>query len=207
MLSLYVDAKSHTRTNTDMKSRLLVVSVLSLLILVSCGIPKQVISSSTSDSSKVQNTFFGASFGDSDETKVLKIMKTNGIGSMWGGKNGEIVFRHVYFAEQTWDIAMVSFADKQFCGINFCKRFDTKEEALEMLGKMNELLGKKYHLKKETFDGKYEDSYMYADAEGDYVFSSILFTENVESGQWTYTIGYRWHLAASIKEQAVLNEL
>lgn len=156
----------------------------------------------------VQSTFFGASFGDKDETYVMNKMSRNDIGHGWHTINREShIIQNVHFAGKDWYAAFIQFTDHQFSLITFTDRFSDEEDAVEELNEMRELLGEKYDLRKDTLGGEYKHFYIYTDAIGNMVYIFVTKMSDLESRPWVCNITYSWHKAPQIAKEKVLGEI
>lgn len=191
-----------------MNKRSYFIIMLSAILFCACGTQKKGLTSSTmSNLSNVQTSFFGAKFGTRGETKVMEKMGKNGLGVWRSVDKGQYAARDVSFAGKTWYATHVNFDDTKFSRISFIERFNTKGDALNFMDEMLELLRKKYPLLKESLNGKYENLYLYIDASGNSVFISVLFLDDTIVAPWTCSVTYSWSNGISIREQKTLNEI
>ncbi len=184
------------------------------LVVSSCGIQKQVVSSKTTnsyvdntdDNIRVQHTFFGAKFGDKGQYEVKNTMTSNGIGYLWKslGKNQWGIFS-VEFASEIWTLAGVAFIDNRFSTIMFIKQEEDKEKSQVFFTKMYELLSNKYPLKKDLHRSHNENFYLYVDDDLNLVGINHEFSEDMNS--WVVTLMYSWGKSDGIKHSKAIKEI
>ena len=188
-----------------MKSRITALLLIATLFLTSCG--AQRAAKSNDNLPKVQTSFFGAKFGEKGESVIKNRMSFNGVGDHWrAGNKGRWAMLDVFFAGEEWDIMIVDFVDERFSRIGFADRYNTEAEAIKRLNELRELFEKKYPLKKESFDGQYDNNYIYNDSDGNMI-SIVIWRIEDSNKPWVCNVIYTWGKASMIAERKALNEI
>ena len=187
-----------------MKTRIAVcLALVALLFFHACGIVSTVADQGT----RVQTTFFGATFGDKNEYSVRDKMQENGIGYGWKfvDRNTWGV-NYVTFAGYDWQNTLVRFTDNRFSSISFADTFSSEADALKRLDELKELLQKKYKLQKWT-NSTDEQVFYYKDLIGNMVFVTASKLKTKDSNLWTCGINYSWYKAPKVAEEKIMGEI
>ena len=189
-----------------MKSNITALFMIATLCLTACGAQRAI--SPNDNSPKVQTTFFGAKFGEKGESVIKNRMSFNKAGDYWhAGEKGQWIMNDVSFAGNEWDVMFVYFIGERFSRISFANRYSTKAEAMKQFDKLHELFSNKYPLRKETFNGKYENLYNYIDSSGNMVSITVLYMDEANYNPWLCYILYTWGKGVRLAQKEALNEI
>ena len=189
-----------------MKSRISTLLIIATLFLTACGAQRAV--RPNDNSPKVQTSFFGAKFGEKGESVIKNRMSYNKAGEYWhAGNKGQWIMQKVSFAGREWDVMIIDFVDERFSGIVFTDGFNNKAEAMSRFVELRELFEKKYPLRKETFQGQYDNNYIYKDSDGNTISIVVWYMENSNINPWVCNVIYTWGKASTIAEKKALNEI
>lgn len=102
---------------------------------------------------KIQNEFYGVSFGASRK-ELVDGFKSQGFYEASNSTATEMTFylagiKPFEFGDMSWEVMYVSFANKHFYSIQFVKKFDTMEQAISEFNSIQSKLSSKYMMTEE----------------------------------------------------------